>query len=62
MNKNDNQDEKSICVLPNKLEPGAHGPYTIQRVYQNGTIDVARNAQAVERINIRHVIPFRHNW
>ena len=48
-------------VQPNKLEPRAHGPYTIQRVYQNGTIDVARNAQVVERINIRRVIPFRRN-
>ena len=48
-------------IQPNKLEPRAHGPYTIQRVYQNGTIDVARNAQVVERLNIRRVIPFRRN-
>ena len=48
-------------IQPNKLEPRAHGPYTIQRVYQNETIDVARNAQVVERLNIRRVIPFRRN-
>ena len=47
---------------PRKLDPRAHGPYTIQRVYQNGTIDVARNANVVERLNIRRVIPFKRWW
>ena len=45
-------------VQLNKLESHAHGLYTIQRVYQNGTIDVARSAQVVERIDIGRVIPF----
>ena len=46
-------------VNPSKLEPRAHGPYVIQRVYQNGTIEVSRNANVLERINIRRVVPFR---
>ena len=46
-------------VSPNKLQPRAHGPYTITRVYVNGTIDVRRNAQVIERLNIRRVVPFK---
>jgi len=46
-------------VNPSKLEPRAHGPYRIQQVYTNGTIDVIRRENVVERINIRRVIPFR---
>ena len=48
-------------ISPNKLDPRAHGPYRIQQVYQNGTIDVMRNDHVVERLNIRRVIPFRQN-
>ena len=48
-------------VDPRKMDPKAHGPYTIQQVYPNGTIDVARNPHVSERINIRRVIPFRRN-
>ena len=47
------------AIDPKKLDPRAHGPYVIQKVYQNGTIDVARNAHVIERLNIRRVIPFR---
>lgn len=46
-------------VNPSKLEARAHGPYVITRVYTNGTLDVRRNAQVVERLNIRRVVPFR---
>jgi hypothetical protein len=38
---------------PSKLEPRAHGPYVIVAVYTNGTLDVRRNAQVTERLNIR---------
>ena len=48
-------------VDPRKMDPKAHGPYTIQQVYPNGTIDVARNPHVSERINIRRVIPFQRN-
>ena len=42
-----------------KLEPRAHGPYRIEKVYTNGTIDILRRENVTERINIRPVIPFR---
>ena len=48
-------------VNPNKLKPRAIGPFPIQRVYQNGTIDIKRTPYVTERINIRQVIPFRQN-
>ena len=48
-------------VDPTKLEPRAHGPYTIVQVYTNGTVDVRRNPHIVERLNIRRIIPFRRN-
>ena len=47
------------AVNPSKLEPRAHGSYRIERVYTNGTIDVLRRENVIERINIRRVIPFR---
>ena len=46
-------------VKPTKMQPRAHGPYTITRVYTNGTLDVRRNQQVVERLNIRRLVPFR---
>ena len=46
-------------VNPNKLEPRAHGPYMITRVYTNGMVDIQRSEHEVERINIRRIIPFR---
>ena len=47
------------AVNPANLEPRAHGPYRITQVYTNGTINVERRANVIERINIRRVIPFR---
>ena len=44
---------------PSKLEPQAHEPYRIEHVYTNGTIDILRRENVIERINIRRVIPFR---
>mmetsp|Transcript_27581 Transcript_27581/g.40549 ORF Transcript_27581/g.40549 Transcript_27581/m.40549 type:complete len:847 (+) Transcript_27581:174-2714(+) len=46
-------------VNPSKLEPRAHGPYVITRVFVNGTVEVNRNAAVVERMNIRRLIPYR---
>ena len=47
------------AVKPAKLAPRAHGPYRIERIYTNGTIDILRRDNVIERINIRRVIPFR---
>ena len=46
-------------VKPDKLEPRAHGPYLITRIYTNGTVDIQRSEHLTERINIRRIIPFR---
>ena len=47
------------AVNTSKLEPRAHISYRIQQVYTNGTIDIIRRENVIERINIRRVIPFR---
>ena len=44
---------------PNKLGKLTRGPFTIERVHCNGTITIRRNANVVDRINIRNVRPFR---
>jgi hypothetical protein len=46
-------------VDPSKLDERAHYPYVITRVYTNGTMDVRRNHQVVEKLNIRRVVPFK---
>lgn len=46
-------------VDPRKLDPRAHGPYSISQVFTNGTINVQIAPHVVERINIRRVIPYR---
>ena len=46
-------------VAPAKLQAKAHGPYTVVQVFQNGTVLVRRNAEVVERMNIRRLIPYR---
>ena len=44
---------------PNKLEPKTQGPYTITQVFTNGTVEIQRNPQVSERLNIRRLVPFR---
>ena len=46
-------------VSPNKLEPRAHGPYTVTRVFTNETVAVKRNNHVIERMNIIRLIPFK---
>ena len=45
---------------PNKLQPRAEGPYTIERVHTNGTVTIRINPHIVKRINIRRIRPFYH--
>jgi hypothetical protein len=44
---------------PTKLGKLTRGPFMIERVHCNGTITIRRNANVVDRINIRNVRPFR---
>lgn len=46
------------AVDPSKMQEKAHGPYVITQVYTNGTVDVQRNHNVVERLNIRRLVPF----
>ena len=48
-----------LVYKPNKLEPRAHGPYTIEHVHTNGTLTIRLNQHTQERISIRNVKPYR---
>ena len=46
---------------PTKLGNRTTGPYSIKQVHANGTITIELREGVTERINIRHVIPYRAN-
>ena len=48
-------------VNPAKLESRSYGPYWIEQVYINETIDVLRRANVVERIYTRKAVPFYYH-
>ncbi len=48
-----------LTYKPDKLEPRAHGPYTIETVHTNGTITICLNPTTIERLSIRRVKPYR---
>ena len=48
-----------LVYKPNKLEPRATGPYTIQQVHTNGTLTIRLSPTVIERISIRRVKPYR---
>ena len=48
-----------ITYDPTKLEDRATGPYAVIEVHVNGTITIQRAPGVLERINIRHVHPYR---
>ena len=48
-----------LTYKPDKLEPCAHGPYTINRVHANGTVTLQTKPNVTERINIRRIKPYR---
>ena len=52
--------ERVLLKVPGttrKFDPKRKGPYTIERVYDNGTLRIRRGA-ITERINIRRVLPY----
>ena len=60
----DYQPGQEVLVLtykPDKLEPRADGPFTIELVHVNGTVTIRRNQHVTERINIRRVRPYHRN-
>ena len=42
-----------------KLKPTVEGPYPIERVFTNGTVNIWMGPNTIERINIRRIKP-RH--
>ena len=44
---------------PSKLQERATGPFPISQVYANGTVDVMRTPDVVERVNVRRLIPYK---
>ena len=44
---------------PDKLQERLIGPYTITRVYTNGTVEIRRPPNYLERVNIRRLTPNR---
>jgi hypothetical protein len=58
----DYQPQDEVMVLsykPDKLDPRAIGPFTVERVHANGTVTIRRNEHVTERINIRRLRPYR---
>lgn len=54
--------EKVLLQKPGilrKLSTPREGPYEIVQVYDNGTVQIQRNAVR-EKVNIRRIIPFRN--
>jgi transposase InsO family protein len=48
-----------IAYNPNKLDPRATGPYTVEQVHANGTLSIRLTPTVVERISLRRLKPYR---
>ena len=44
---------------PATLQERAEGPFCVAQVHVNGTLNIDRGPNVQERINIRHVHPYR---
>ena len=44
---------------PKKLDPKWEGPFSIDRIYTNGTVDLRLSPNVTERVNLRHIKPKR---
>ena len=45
---------------PTKLQQRTHGPYLIQRIFTNGTVELQLNADNSTTVNIRKLVPIRN--
>ncbi len=55
---------QEILVLTyrtDKVQSCTVGPFTIERVHVNGATTIRRNANVMERVNIRRVRPYHRN-
>ena len=52
------QEVLKLAYKPDKLQPRATGPYTIEAVYTNGTLTIRKDAHTVERLSIQQVKPY----
>ena len=48
-----------LTYKPDKLQPRATGPFTIETVHTNGTVTLRLNVHTIERISIRRIKPYR---
>ena len=48
-----------LVPKPGKLQPRAEGPYPIESVHTNGTVVIRLSPIVTERVNIRHIKPYR---
>ena len=56
------QPGQHVMVLtedPTKLEQRTHGPYSINRVFTNGSVELQLNATNATIVNIRKLVPIR---
>ena len=49
--------KKMYLGFSDKLQPTVEGPYPIERVFTNGTVNIRTGANVIERINIRRIKP-----
>ena len=57
------QSGKQVMVItedPTKLEQRTHGPYLINRVFTNGTVELQLDAANATTVNIRKLVPVRN--
>ena len=48
-----------LVYKPKKLDPQAEGPYNINKIHTNGTVELQLTDDLTERINIRRIKPYR---
>ena len=47
-----------LVANPTKLGSRTKGPYRMERVHCNGTLNIWRAENVIDRLNIQHVRPF----